>query len=149
MCGQRLVLCTGCFAASVLFTLSQVQTVGRASADDKKPPAVDVKSREALLLAAKDAYEGMITRRQTDPSVPNDIEYLYRWSRRWLEAERNLSSAKESRQAASKAHVDRMQWLVSMQEDMVKNGLGSKYELACVKFFRIEAEQWLAEEKTR
>lgn len=146
---QRLPLCFGCFAAGILFAILGIRPAESALADERAITKVDVKSKQALLQAAKDAYEGMLKRRQTDPSVSNDVEYLYRWSRRWLEAERALGDAKDQRLSAYQAHNERMQWLDKLQQEMVNNGTASRHELASTKFFRIEAEQWLAEVKPR
>jgi len=146
---KRLLLLSGCLAAGVLSTAMGFRAAAMSFADEKGSSNLDVISKKALLQAAKDAYEGMLKRRQTDPSVSNDIEYIYRWSRRWLEAERALSDAKEKRLAAYQAHRDRMQSLNKLQVELVKNGMASSYELAAAKFFRIEAEQWLDEEKAK
>jgi hypothetical protein len=123
-----------------------VRPAAPAFADEKAPAAVDVKSGVALLEAAKAAYEAYHKRRQVEPAA-SDPEYQYRWSRRWLEAERALADSKEKRLAAYRAHLERMQALAALQKQLVVNRFASKLELAAVGFYRIEAEQWLAEAK--
>jgi hypothetical protein len=145
--GQLLVP-AGCLVAGILLAAWGLRSGTRAWADEKAPPAVDAKSGEALLEAAKTAYQGYLQRRQVDPTVA-DPEYLYRWSRRWLEAERVLGTTKEKRVAACAAHLERMRTLEAQQEEWAKKGFAAKYELVAAKFYRIEAEQWAAQEKGR
>jgi hypothetical protein len=135
---QRLLVFVTCVATGIVFANGR----GRAVVQEDTLPA---NSAKALVEAAKAAYEGYFERRNVDISVVWDPEYVYRWSRRWLESERSLDNAKEKRVAASSAHLERMRKLEALQKN---SRLASKPELALVKFYRIEAEQWLAEAKT-
>jgi hypothetical protein len=119
-----------------------------SQAAEKAPAAAEVKSAEALLEAAKTAYEGYGQRARFDPSeAANDPERFYRWSRRWLEAERLLGDTKQKRLAAYTGHLERMRTLEAARQEAVKHGLASKVDLAAVRFYRVEAEQWLAAAK--
>jgi hypothetical protein len=143
----HLVALVSCFAVGVLVGHLESRPGSLALADDKEPAAVDATSGKALLEAARAAYEGYIKRRQNDVSQPSNPEYLYRWSRRWMEAELALGKDKTTRSSAYTAHLERMRKLEEFQEKRVQAGLASKFELPAVKFYRIEAEEWLAEAK--
>ncbi|HLN27459.1 MAG TPA: hypothetical protein VK395_06920 [Gemmataceae bacterium] len=146
---QRLLVPAICVATGIVLAAWGDRTVSPVLADEKSPAAADTSSAKALLEAAKTAYEGYFKRRQVDVAAPNDSEFAYRWSRRWLKSERALDNAKEKRIAASAAHLERMRKLEAFEEKLVEQHFASKLELAPVKFYRIEAEQWVAEAKAR
>lgn len=90
-------------------------------------------------------------------------EQFYLWSRRWMEARRDAATTKEGRVAAVTEHLDRMKSLepgVLLLEVQKRLGRGdvkptpeddkmlakSKFGRA-TKYFRLEAEAWLAEAK--
>jgi len=147
---QRLLVAPAICAATVIVLAAWGhRTVSPVLADEKSPVTADADSAKTLLEAAKTAYEGYFQRRQVDVAAPNDPEFAYRWSRRWLKSERALDNAKEKRVAATAAHLERMRKLEAFQEKLVEQHFASKLELAPVKFYRIEAQQWLAEAKAR
>jgi hypothetical protein len=139
--------------AETLFDVSvrQVGSAPRLRLRDLVTPVDETEATdaEALLEAARTAYQGHLQRGRIDPALGNDPEYLYRWSRRWLEAERALGRTKEKRVAAYTAHLERMRTLEARQKELVKQHLAARHALAEAKFFRIEAGQWLAQEKGR
>jgi hypothetical protein len=78
-----------------------------------------------------------------------DREKMYRWSVRWLDAEKAVKPAKADQIAALQAHVERMK---NVEEDChvaFKKGLGAKFDVVAATFYRTEAEIWLAEAKAR
>ena len=148
---RRLLVPIICFATGMAFAAwGDPIAAPPVLADEKSPAVADADSAKAMVEAAKIAYEGYFERRQVDVSATTiNPEYAYRWSRRWLESERALDSAKEKRAAAATAHLERMRKLEALLENLAKGSRASKLELAPVKFYRIEAEQWLAEAKAR
>src|SRR4051794_35503439 len=77
------------------------------------PEAAAYKPPERLLKAKVDAarktYE-VVWRNNREGFIPF-AELVYRWSRRWLEAELDLRDKKDARVAAYQAHSERMQEL--------------------------------------
>jgi hypothetical protein len=97
----------------------------------------------ALAEAASDVY-----RRYTASEVETrkiDTDSLYRWSVRWMEAER----AAGKRAAASEAHLKRMRELEQSRRQWVVAGQAPAVELAAVRFFVLEAEQLVAKDQGR
>jgi hypothetical protein len=140
---QRFLLVTGCFAVCVLFATWGFRFDRSASADEKAPPP-DTRFWQARLEAAREAYEGYSRQLGVDPAGSN-MDLLYQWSRRWMEAERALAPNKDKQSAASTAHRDRMRTWEAALMNSVQKGNAARFELAAVRFYRLEAEQWVAE----
>jgi hypothetical protein len=75
-------------------------------------------------------------------------ELLYRWSKRWLDAEREVHSPPAEQIAALKSHYDRMVELERIIRKVSQAGQGTVNELSAAEFYRTEAELWLLEAKT-
>lgn len=83
------------------------------------------------------------------PSYSVHLETLYLWSRRWLEAEQDISDKKPDRLAAHEAHLKRMVVLARLAEVMLENGEFSHADRDAADFYRLEAEGWLKKTKAR
>jgi hypothetical protein len=146
---QRLIFPTCSFVVGiVLAALVSRFTLAWA---DQDPPATNAKSATALLEAAKEVYQGYKKQMEAGQSVRagDNSEFLYRWSRRWLEAELAVDKAKNKQIAAYAAHLDRMKGLETKRQSELEVGQVGRFEVAVAVFFRIEAEQWLNEAKGR
>jgi hypothetical protein len=113
---------------------------GRGDAQAAPDPA------KAKLEAARITYEALLeVHRQGQAGF--DAEKVYLWSRRWMEAERDLSEKKADRAAAAEAHLDRMKDLRKLDVARYKAGQGTKAEALGADFYVAEAELWLARVK--
>jgi hypothetical protein len=112
----------------------------RGLADEAKPAEL-AKARAA---AARETYEALLGRYAIDPKGPG-FESIYLWSRRWLEAEQAAAADKAGRLAALQAHLERMKKWETIKTEALKQGLAPKYEVPQARFYRLEAESWLAE----
>ena len=76
-------------------------------------------------------------------------DQLTSWSLRWMEAERDANPGKQARVAALEAHLKRLQdWELIYDNLVLGEGSGvTKESHAIVKFHRMQAEYWLAQEK--
>ncbi len=101
---------------------------------------------QGRLEAARQVYAGIIKNYEAG-QVGLDFEKLYWWSRRWREAQHDLSDKKEDRIAAAQAHLERMRKLEGWVKESRKKGFLTLVEVAAQEFYRLEAEQWLAREK--
>jgi hypothetical protein len=113
-----------------------------AGADEKA-----AENAKARMAAAQKVYQGTLARLKVDANYPLDAEGLYRWSRRWLEAERELREKKEGRVAAAQAHLDRMKKLEALMRGWRDSKFFTDTDVAAVEFYRLEAERWLARAK--
>lgn len=114
-------------------------SAGRAGSAE---PAVAPALLKARVEAARQTYDYVL--RNFRESRPPISELVYRWSCRWLDAERELSDRPADRVAAYEAHLARMRELESVVRDRWKNRYVSADEATAAQFYRIEAEIWLA-----
>jgi hypothetical protein len=95
-------------------------------------------ARKTCRMVAQEYIEGKAT-----------VEQVQHWSRRWLDAEREVSKKNAEALTALEGHVERMKDL----EQAAQNRAGAKGALAsdsaAAEYFRLGAEQALAQEKLR
>jgi hypothetical protein len=118
---------------------SALAVAAPAPEESKIPPELV----KAKMEAARKTYER--TWEVEGGSV--DVEHVYQWSRRWLEAERQLSDKKSDRSAAAQGHLDRMKALQKRAGDLHKTISISMQQLSATEFYRVEAEIWVLEAK--
>jgi hypothetical protein len=103
---------------------------------------------EARLQAARKAYDGYTEALQIRTNSFRDtVERLYRWSRRILDAERAVAKTREARTEGLKGHLARMADLESKATRFLKVGGAIHADVDAARFFRLEAEIWVAEAK--
>jgi hypothetical protein len=73
------------------------------------------------------------------------VEFPYRWSRRWLEAEREMTDGKAEQVAACKGHLERMREMERIERELRRSRLNPVNELTAAEFYRVEAEIWLTQ----
>jgi hypothetical protein len=105
------------------------------------PPALAGLAK-ARADAARRAYQESVDLYREGRS--RDVDRIYLWSQRWLEAEREAAPRKEAERAAYEAHYRRMRQLENLIRDRYKAGVAAPIELPAVEFYRLEAEGWLA-----
>jgi hypothetical protein len=116
-----------------------------AQQSEKKDEAAEIKRLgEARVAAANKAYA------VAAESVKRGIagvksEDLYRWSVRWLNAQRDASGKPDVRLSALNDHLKRMQELSRVAAALTKAGQGSAVDAAAADFYLREAEYWLAQ----
>jgi hypothetical protein len=98
--------------------------------------------------AARDVYQLAWNDFKPFDLSKGDGEKVYRWSRRWMEAERDLANTKAERAAVLQGHFDRMKKLEEEVQAYARSTIPLQ-QLAATKFYRAEAEGWLAEAKDK
>jgi hypothetical protein len=95
---------------------------------------------EARIAVAKEAYE-------TTMAPPRDgpLDDMPLWSRRWMDEQILLDSSPIKRLAAIQDHLDRTKLLEAIAEQRVQSARGRVTDTLKVKYFRLEAEQMIAE----
>jgi hypothetical protein len=91
--------------------------------------------------AARKTYETTWTNYR-EGRVPEEV--VYRWSKRWLKAERELSNRQEDQVAACAAHLERMIELERIVQRLQSSRQTTVDVLNAVEYYRIEAAEWLA-----
>jgi hypothetical protein len=100
----------------------------------------------AKLDAARQTYQAVM---RDLPAARADAEKVYLWSRRVLEAQRDLSDKKAERIAALEDHLARMKELRKVALARYRAGHATHTEALAGEFYVAEAELWLAQAKTR
>jgi hypothetical protein len=126
-----------------------VLTSATLRADEPPAPNDTSANAKARAEAAAKVYQGTLDRAKVDPGAALDPEKLYQWSRRWMEAEQELSDKKKDRVAAAEAHLERMKKLESVFKTYFEKGLVGPVEPAAQTYFRLEAERGLAQIKDK
>jgi hypothetical protein len=125
-------------------------TAAPGAPDQAKALAENAKARAE---AARLAYRQLVLPQERDPrfwpAYPDYFERVYRWSLRWLEAEREVSARPADEVAALEAHLERMRDLERRVQRLRGGGNATVGEAAAVAFYRLEAEKWLLQAKKK
>lgn len=105
------------------------------------PEAAPTKRAKAKADAARRTYE-VVWKNCKEGFIPV-AELVYRWSRRWLEADLDLSDKKADRVAAYRAHRQRMGELARITHDRYRNRINTIEEVTATEFYNAEADVWI------
>ena len=99
-------------------------------------------ARESYEMGIKDILNGRVT----------DVEVIYRWSRRWMDAQHAVNKTGVERAAAALAHLNRMKDLEKVVAQSVKLNIGEENRflsssVAAARYYRVEAEGLLSESR--
>jgi hypothetical protein len=125
---------------------------GQSPADRPVPPEkaegkVPAALARARLDAARRTFDYLA--RNYREARPPAGELVYRWSRRWLKAERDLAGTPADRVAAYQAHLARMRDLERVARDRARERFVPLEEATAAEYYRLEAEIWLAQVKEK
>jgi hypothetical protein len=76
------------------------------------------------------------------------VEQVERWSRRWLDAQREISSKRSEQLAAYEGHVERMQELEKAAQTKFESKQGLESDLSVAEYLRLEAQMMLSRAKS-
>lgn len=82
-------------------------------------------------------------------SLVGKPEEIYRWSVRWLQAQREMSRKNADPVDALQAHLRRMIELEQEVGKLTAVGVYPKHTQLDAEWYRLEAQLWLAEEKAK
>ena len=115
-------------------------------APPKAPVAIDPAIRsliEARIETARGVFERVMKRyEQSQVLIHEDTPV---WSRRWMEEEISLSTTSAEKVSAILKHLERTKKLEQIVDQYAKVGQGQVEDTLKCKYFRLEAEQMLAE----
>jgi hypothetical protein len=124
--------------AALLLTVLLVGPLA-AGADPAPAPSPLAKQRRD---AARKTYE-TVWANYRDGRVPGEM--VYRWSRRWLRAEHEVSDKPADRIAACEAHLARMRRLEALVQRVQRSGQTTVDEVSGAEYYRVQAEIWVQE----
>jgi hypothetical protein len=78
-----------------------------------------------------------------------DSYQVYVWSRLLLDCRRDIAEKPADRLDALEQHLDRMKRLEELIKKVRRLGFGRSYDVWAAEYYRIEAEYWVAHEKTK
>jgi hypothetical protein len=119
----------------------------RAEADPAPEPKAPDKLLKAKIEAARQTY--LVAWKNHKEGFIPVVELVYRWSRRWLEAELEVDDRKTEQIAAYQAHLNRMRDLGKVAYDRFRLRVNTIDEVTAADFYVAEAEIWLARAKSR
>lgn len=130
-------------AALIAGALTQRVSTGATST----PPTSNARAR---LEAARKVYQGILARQQLESNPqPVDFENLCMWSRRWMDAQRDISDEKDNQLDAIGAHLGRVKELERAAGEWLKVNAVPESEVAALEYHRLQAEYWLVQAKAR
>jgi hypothetical protein len=145
--GRRWRSAGACLAVVLLGAMALAAR--QAGADKAADQGADAKGdpRQAKLAAARGLYEVQVKARAAGLSGLDEwgMTDQYTWSRRWMEAQRDLAADPAGRRAAVAAHLDRMRPTLKSLEAMFKSGSAQFRDVLAARYYVAEAEQWLAD----
>lgn len=113
------------------------------AAQEQPPPKVSAELAKAKVEAAKRTYDYSV--RDNKEGRFLSVEMVYRWSRRWLEAEREYNNKPAARVAAYRDHLERMRDLEKITRERFRARFIQIEEVTATEFYKVEAQIWLAE----
>jgi len=111
----------------------------------KDVPAVQKLAEARVAAARKAAYEE--TALLYREARTRDMDRIYLWSRRWLDAQRDSAKGKAEEEAAYTGHWNRMKSLEESVKNRLRSGAAAPIEVPAVEFYRLEAEIWLSQSR--
>lgn len=123
---------------ALLVCLASAASLG--AAPDAEPAATLARLATQRRDAARKTYE-LMWANYRDRRVADEV--LYRWSLRWLEAEKQLSDRQADQAAACKGHFERMRELERLIRNIQRTGQITIDEVSASEYYRVEAEMWL------
>jgi hypothetical protein len=116
----------------------------RGSGPPAPPAGVPAKFARAKLESARRTFEQL-----WKEGGWRQAETPYLWSRRWLEAQLQLTEGPKDRVAPFQRHLDRMKDLEQMTRGLFKERLVRVTEVYATEYYVAEAAEWLARAKAR
>jgi hypothetical protein len=137
MYGIRLALIVT--TGMILGSATEVRAVGKGARAPKKAPT-DLE--KALVEVAREGYTQCLQEVQVGKSAPK--EEMFRWSHRWLDAQRALSDKKADQVAAYQGHRDRMKEMEKVLKKYFDAGTIATKDYKAGQYRYLQAEIWLA-----
>lgn len=140
-CGLGIACLTVWFMCAHDPNLVAAQELPSAEAADRV--AKERETHNALTLGMLRAATGLYEHSMAElrGGQTKDPEAAYRWSRRWLEAEQEITQKPGAELAAARAHLQRMTMLEEVVKKQVSEAEGKSMFIEAANFYRIEAER--------
>ena len=136
-----------CSVIVAVMVLGLVVPAQLRAAPGAAPAKVPPELFKAKVDAARRTYD-VIWKNNREGLIPL-AELAYRWSRRWMEAELELSDKKDDQVAAYQAHKSRMRELARITRERYRNRVNTVEETTATEFYIAEADVWLEQAKNK
>jgi hypothetical protein len=125
--------------ALIVLGLAQTNIQG---VEPQQSPAKAQELAKAKLEAARATFDSLWSEK-----IYSNVEFPYRWSVRWLEAQLLLSDKSEDHRTAFQAHVDRMKELEMETKAQYQKRITTVDQVTATRYYVAEAEAWLHQGK--
>jgi hypothetical protein len=125
---------------SIVLTASILGVIADRAASAPAPASASF-AQQRLEVAQRGVDMG---RELYSRGLTSDLPELTTWSRRLMEAKRDLATTDAERDRTIQDYVTRMKELESLADSRFKTGLGTEYETLAARFMRVEAEEMAA-----
>ena len=125
---------------NILLAFLGLLGLGTALVDAKQPQAKPTELAKTKLQLARQAFKLAMEDLQAGHGA---TEKVYLWSRRCLEAQRDLSDKKADKLAALNEHLQCMKELEKVATALYRTGKATQNETVASAFYVVEAELWL------
>lgn len=117
-----------------------------AAPEDQKQPAAPTTAPSVTQQKLELARQAMkLAEQMRDHGISQQtLDDSARWSRRLMEAERNIAPSAEARTVAVNAHVTRMKKLEANSTAQFNAGTATQLDVLGATFYRLEAEELAA-----
>jgi hypothetical protein len=137
-----MVLGIGLFGSGAAYLLASGGSQERKDSSSASNAEKEASLRKAIVEDAGKVYD--LTLKWHNEGGPVSFEDLNRWSVRWLEAELDLAKDADAKTTALKAHLERTKEAETQAVERSKMGVGRVSDPAGCRYFRAQAELWLA-----
>jgi hypothetical protein len=129
-------------AVAVILTLGGDATAAGKGAKETTTKKGPTELEKALVEVAREGYTAYLEEVEVGKIIPS--EEMFRWSRRWLDAQRTLSDKKADQVAAFKAHCDRMKEMEKRLKGFFDAGKIGVKDYKAGQYRYVQAQIWLA-----
>jgi hypothetical protein len=127
---------------SIVLTASILGAIAGHAASAPAPAPAPASFAQQRLEVSQRAVD--LGRELYSRGLTSDLPELATWSRRLMEAKRDLGTSDAERDGAMQEYVTRMKELESLAVNRFKTGLGTEYDTLAARFMRLEAEEMAA-----
>jgi hypothetical protein len=127
------------FVSVVLVSAIMGAIAGHAATTPEPAPASFAQQRLEISQRAMELGRELYMR-----GLNTDLPELATWSRRIMEAQRDVAANDDERNRVVQEYVTRMKDLESLADSRFKAGLGTEYDTLAARFMRVEAEEMAA-----
>jgi hypothetical protein len=134
------------FLSLLIIGLFEAGTSRGASSGNEQQANTLSKQKKELVKVCKESIEALMQEVESGRRLPS--EDLCIWSRRWLQAKLAVTRKKAGKVGAYKEHLQHMKAVEKSAKRLVDLGKTSVITYTTAKYYRLQAEIWLAQARS-